>query len=95
VYNNAQGRSFDDAKPYFRNSKHTSKARGFPDNNLIKSFAPEKEKASSVAKIKVVVRKRPLNKKELAKNEEDIVTTETHSSCLTVHETKLKVSTRM
>lgn len=36
------------------------------------------------------VRKRPLNKKELAKNEEDII--ETHSNCLTVHETKLKVN---
>lgn len=35
------------------------------------------------------VRKRPLNKKELAKNEEDII--ETHSNALTVHETKLKV----
>lgn len=92
MYNNAQGRSFDDAELYFGNSKQTSKARGLPDNNnLMKSFAPEKEKASSVAKIKVVVRKRPLNKKELAKNEEDIVTTETHSSCLAVHETKLKV----
>ncbi|GJW72970.1 kinesin-like protein KIN-13B [Tanacetum coccineum] len=79
--NNAQGRSFDDAEPYFGNSKQTSKARGLPDNNLMKSFAPEKEKASSV-------RKRPLNKKESAKNEEDIITTETHSSCLIVHETK-------
>ncbi|GKE18344.1 hypothetical protein Tco_1425921 [Tanacetum coccineum] len=55
VYSNAQGRSFDDAKPYFGNSKQTSKARGFPDNNLMKSFAPKKEKASSIAKIKVVV----------------------------------------
>lgn len=36
------------------------------------------------------VRKRPLNKKELAKNEEDII--ETHCNSLTVHETKLKVS---
>ena len=37
------------------------------------------------------VRKRPLNKKELAKNEEDIITIESRSSFLTVHETKLKV----
>ena len=37
------------------------------------------------------VRKRPLNKKELAKNEEDIITIEQHSNSLTVHETKLKV----
>jgi kinesin family protein 2/24 len=36
------------------------------------------------------VRKRPLNKKELAKNEEDII--DTHSNSLTVHETKLKVT---
>ncbi|OAY52950.1 kinesin-like protein KIN-13B isoform X2 [Manihot esculenta] len=60
-----------------------------PDNNLLKSFPADKEKTSSVAKIKVVVRKRPLNKKELAKNEEDII--ETYSNALTVHETKLKV----
>ncbi|GKE83576.1 hypothetical protein Tco_1557318, partial [Tanacetum coccineum] len=89
MYNNAQGRSFDDAEPYFGNSKQTSKAQGLPDNNLMKSFAPEKKKESSVAKIKFVVRKRPLYKKELPKNEEDIITTETHSSCLTVHKTKL------
>ena len=38
------------------------------------------------------VRKRPLNKKELAKNEEDIITIKSHLSSLTVHETKLKVS---
>lgn len=35
------------------------------------------------------VRKRPLNKKELAKNEEDVI--ETYSNSLVVHETKLKV----
>ncbi|XP_062012096.1 kinesin-like protein KIN-13B [Rosa rugosa] len=33
--------------------------------------------------------KRPLNKKELAKNEEDII--DTLSNSVTVHETKLKV----
>ncbi|KAI7745050.1 hypothetical protein M8C21_002251 [Ambrosia artemisiifolia] len=90
-YNGDRGRGFDDAELYLGNNKQASKARGLPDNNLVKSFAPEKEKTSNVAKIKVVVRKRPLNKKELAKNEEDIITTEPHSNCLTVHETKLKV----
>ncbi|KAJ0677500.1 putative plus-end-directed kinesin ATPase [Helianthus annuus] len=85
------GRSFDDAETYFGNNKQANKARGMPDNNVLKSFAPEKEKTSNVAKIKVVVRKRPLNKKELAKNEEDIITVEPHSNSLTVHETKLKV----
>ncbi|XP_054806735.1 kinesin-like protein KIN-13A isoform X2 [Prosopis cineraria] len=56
---------------------------------------PMKEKENNarennVAKIKVVVRKRPLNKKELAKKEEDIVTVN-DQACLTVHEPKLKV----
>lgn len=39
------------------------------------------------------VRKRPLNKKEIAKKEEDIITIEPHSNSVTVHETKLKVRT--
>ncbi|KAI3521609.1 hypothetical protein L1887_11080 [Cichorium endivia] len=69
------------ADPYYENSKQNTRNRGLSD----------KEKGSAVAKIKVVVRKRPLNKKELAKNEEDIITTESHSNCLAVHETKLKV----
>lgn len=38
------------------------------------------------------VRKRPLNKKEISKKEEDIITIELGSNALTVHETKLKVS---
>lgn len=81
-----RGRSFDDTEPYMM-SKQTAKARA-PDNAL-KTLPADKDKSSSVAKIKVVVRKRPLNKKELAKNEEDII--DTHSNSLTVHETKLKV----
>lgn len=39
------------------------------------------------------VRKRPLNKREITKKEEDIITIEPNSNALTVHETKLKVST--
>ncbi|RXI05878.1 hypothetical protein DVH24_017920 [Malus domestica] len=72
----------------------TSRSRVLPENNLLKSFSADKERGntSSVAKIKVVVRKRPLNKKEFAKKEEDIITIEPHSNALTVHETKLKVS---
>ncbi|CAL9773600.1 unnamed protein product [Musa acuminata subsp. burmannicoides] len=61
-------------------------------NNLLKSLSADKEKMSSVAKIKVVVRKRPLNKKEIAKKEEDIITIDSGSSSLTVHEMKLKAS---
>ncbi|KAJ8471476.1 hypothetical protein OPV22_025819 [Ensete ventricosum] len=60
-------------------------------NNLLKNLSADKEKTSSVAKIKVVVRKRPLNKKEIAKKEEDIITIDSGSSSLTVHEMKLKV----
>ncbi|XP_057430350.1 kinesin-like protein KIN-13A [Lotus japonicus] len=61
----------------------------------VSSSFPMNEKENStrennVAKIKVVVRKRPLNKKELAKKEDDIVTV-SDSAYLTVHETKLKV----
>ncbi|XP_043710902.1 kinesin-like protein KIN-13A [Telopea speciosissima] len=47
-------------------------------------------KESNVAKIKVVVRKRPLNKKELSRKEDDIVTVY-DNAYLTVHEPKLKV----
>ncbi|RID63490.1 hypothetical protein BRARA_E02492 [Brassica rapa] len=51
---------------------------------------PKSEKENnSVAKIKVVVRKRPLNKKETARKEDDVVTVSDNS--LTVHEPKLKV----
>ncbi|XP_059648372.1 kinesin-like protein KIN-13A isoform X2 [Cornus florida] len=45
---------------------------------------------NNVAKIKVVVRKRPLNKKEIARKEEDIVTVY-DNAYLIVHEPKLKV----
>ncbi|OMO66740.1 hypothetical protein COLO4_30398 [Corchorus olitorius] len=89
LYNPVRGRSFDDSEPYIANNKQAGRARNASENNLLKSFAVDKEKINSVAKIKVVVRKRPLNKKELAKNEEDII--ETASNSLVVHETKLKV----
>ncbi|KAL6491701.1 Kinesin-like protein KIN-13B [Orobanche gracilis] len=82
-------RSFDDSDPYFDNNKQTGKTRGLPESNVLKSLAAVNVKASNVAKIKVVVRKRPLNKKELTKNEEDII--ETCLNSLVVHETKLKV----
>ncbi|PIM97600.1 Kinesin-like protein [Handroanthus impetiginosus] len=55
--------------------------------------ANEKENSTrenNVAKIKVVVRKRPLNKKEIARKEDDIVTVY-DDAYLTVHEPKLKV----
>ncbi|KAL8458239.1 hypothetical protein ACS0TY_035115 [Phlomoides rotata] len=85
----SRGRSFDDSDAYFVNNKQAGKARALPESNVLKSLAADNVRASNVAKIKVVVRKRPLNKKELAKNEEDII--ETYSNSLVVHETKLKV----
>ncbi|KAL2462682.1 ATP binding microtubule motor family protein [Forsythia ovata] len=85
----ARGKSFDDSEPYLGNSKHAGRAPVTLENNVPKGLAADNVKASNVAKIKVVVRKRPLNKKELTKNEEDII--ETHSNSLVVHETKLKV----
>ncbi|GAA0145583.1 microtubule binding motor protein [Lithospermum erythrorhizon] len=51
----------------------------------------DSEQTTNVAKIKVVVRKRPLNKKELAKKEEDIISINPTMNSLTVHEAKLKV----
>eukprot|EP00250_Pteridium_aquilinum_P011333 c19995_g4_i1 orf=366-2852(-) len=52
---------------------------------------PGKDSATGLARIKVVVRKRPLNKKELSRKEEDIVSIDGTGSSLTVHEPKLKV----
>ncbi|XP_073140761.1 kinesin-like protein KIN-13B [Henckelia pumila] len=85
----SRGRSFDDTDAYFGNIKQAGKTRALQESNVLKSLAADNVKASNVAKIKVVVRKRPINKKELAKNEEDII--ETFSNSLVVHETKLKV----
>ncbi|XP_031099110.1 kinesin-like protein KIN-13B [Ipomoea triloba] len=83
-------RSFDDSDPYISTNKLGNGGRGLADNNLLKSFSADKEKAN-VAKIKVVVRKRPLNRKEISKKEEDAVAIDPHNNSLTVHETKLKV----
>ncbi|KAL5729277.1 Kinesin-like protein KIN-13B [Ranunculus cassubicifolius] len=90
LYHSTRGRSYDDSDTYLSASKQTGRTRGLPDNNLMKSFSGDKDK-SSVAKIKVVVRKRPLNKKEVSRKEEDIITIVPESNFLTVHETKLKV----
>ncbi|MED6130296.1 Kinesin-like protein KIN-13A [Stylosanthes scabra] len=79
----------DDLNPISSNQE-----RGEADADA-SSFLPVNEKENStrennVAKIKVVVRKRPLNKKELTKKEDDIVTVY-DNAYLTVHEPKLKV----
>lgn len=55
LYQSIRGRSFDDSEPYLPNNRQTNRARGLPENSLLKSFPADKEKAGSVAKIKVVV----------------------------------------
>nr|GMD78791.1 kinesin-like protein KIN-13B [Ipomoea batatas] len=47
-------RSFDNSDPYISTNKLGNGGRGLADNNLLKSFSADKEKAN-VAKIKVVV----------------------------------------
>ncbi|GAB4850186.1 Kinesin-like protein KIN-13B [Ancistrocladus abbreviatus] len=89
LYQCLQTRSFDDFEIPTNKPTMSNRPRALQENNLLKSLSLDKDKANYVAKIKVVVRKRPLNKKELAKNEEDIIETDVNS--LTVHETKLKV----
>ncbi|KAL7104934.1 hypothetical protein ACP275_07G013300 [Erythranthe tilingii] len=68
--------------------------RGQPDTEAAAGLpANEKENSTrenNVAKIKVVVRKRPLNKKENARKEDDIVTVH-NDAYLAVYEPKLKV----
>lgn len=89
-FSSANGVGFDDSDVSFATNKQISKSTVFAESNYLTAF-PEKEKVAPVAKIKVVVRKRPLNKKEISKREEDIIDIEQSSNSLTVHETKLKV----
>ncbi|KAG6587955.1 Kinesin-like protein KIN-13B, partial [Cucurbita argyrosperma subsp. sororia] len=81
----------DEPEPFFAASMLPNKPGGASDNSLLKSFSVDKERTNNVAKIKVVVRKRPLNKKEMTKKEEDIITIERMSNSLMVHEKKYKV----
>ncbi|GMI97722.1 hypothetical protein like AT3G16060 [Hibiscus trionum] len=85
------GKTFDDFEQYLAIDKLPNRPRGNAENNVLKSISLDKERANSVAKIKVVVRKRPLNKKEIAKKEEDVITIGSNSNALVVHEKKLKV----
>ncbi|KAL8189679.1 hypothetical protein R6Q57_029245 [Mikania cordata] len=81
----------DGVNAYSLANKFANISCGSLENNALKSSLADKEKASNVAKIKVVVRKRPLNKKELAKNEEDIISIDPNTCSLTVYESKVKV----
>lgn len=49
-----RGRGFDEPQLHI-SAKPTYSSRGMPDNNPQKNFSADKERASNVAKIKVVV----------------------------------------
>ncbi|ERN00489.1 kinesin-like protein KIN-13B isoform X1 [Amborella trichopoda] len=84
-------KSFPDSEPCFSTNKQSNWTCSTVPDNLLRISMADREKTSPVAKIKVVVRKRPLNKKEISKKEDDIITIEPKTNSLTVHETKLKV----
>ncbi|KAI7754107.1 hypothetical protein M8C21_014730, partial [Ambrosia artemisiifolia] len=84
------GEYVDDGNASFLAGKFANMSCGSTENNVPRSSLADKEKASNVAKIKVVVRKRPLNKKEIAKKEEDIISIDPNGCSLTVHESKVK-----
>lgn len=56
IHHPVRGKSFDDSEAFLSTNKPTARSRGLPENNLAKSFSVDKERANSVAKIKVVVR---------------------------------------
>ncbi|GAB2292236.1 Kinesin-like protein KIN-13B [Dionaea muscipula] len=85
------GNSLHDVEAYLPTNKGADKPHGFSENNLLRDLATDNDRENSVPKIKVVVRKRPLNAKEISRKENDIITIEPNSTSLTVHETKLKV----
>ncbi|MQM12826.1 hypothetical protein Taro_045745 [Colocasia esculenta] len=82
------GGSFDD--DFDATTSRQQKGQGDSSNKLSTMEKEPIGKESNVAKIKVVVRKRPLNKKEISRKEDDIVTVD-DGTRLTVHEPKLKV----
>lgn len=55
LYQSFQSRSFDDFEIPASKQNGANRARGLQENNLLKSIAVDKDKTSSVAKIKVVV----------------------------------------
>ncbi|XP_042421053.1 kinesin-like protein KIN-13A [Zingiber officinale] len=80
-------------KSFQSESDTMSRRQPGPHDDNVRQLGSEKEistKESNVAKIKVVVRKRPLNKKEISRKEDDIVTVH-ENAYLTVYEPKLKV----
>lgn len=77
------------------NKPRTSKHKTHNESSPMRATTFEKEvpgkDSAGLARIKVVVRKRPLNKREIARKEEDIVTIDGIGCSVTVHEPKLKV----
>ncbi|KAL8162817.1 hypothetical protein V2J09_014306 [Rumex salicifolius] len=81
----------DDDSNMFTRKQHREQDPTDTDTSILVPMSENVSipKESNVAKIKVVVRKRPLNKKELTRKEDDVVTVSDNS--LTVHEPKVKV----
>ncbi|MCD7454617.1 Kinesin-like protein KIN-13A [Datura stramonium] len=84
--NGAFGGDFD--APTHRQQKAQPDTDAAAELPIVEKESNSRE--NNVAKIKVVVRKRPLNKKEISRKEDDIVTVSDNVS-LSVHEPKLKV----
>ncbi|KAH6556064.1 hypothetical protein KP509_1Z207300 [Ceratopteris richardii] len=78
------------------NKVRASNQKRYGENSPMRGAVLERElqrkdSTNGLARIRVVVRKRPLNKKEIARKEDDIVTIDEVGCSLTVHEPKVKV----
>ena len=85
-----EGKAFEDEFNLINNKQDREEAEADASIVLPVNEKENSTRENNVAKIKVVVRKRPLNKKELAKKEDDIVTVD-DNAYLCVHRPKLKV----
>ncbi|KAM0944435.1 putative plus-end-directed kinesin ATPase [Dioscorea sansibarensis] len=86
------GRSFDALDRSFSLKQPTGKGRTLPENNLLRSFSVDREKAGSAAKIKVVVCSQgTIEQKGNFKERGRYHHYQPHLNSLTVNETKLKV----
>nr|XP_024396063.1 kinesin-like protein KIN-13B isoform X2 [Physcomitrium patens] len=81
-------------EPDISSNSFKGRMQGLSQSSPLRSSSNERDKTgnnSNLARIRVVVRKRPLNKKELSRKEEDIITINDVESSLTVNEPKVKV----
>ncbi|KAL3505728.1 hypothetical protein ACH5RR_031110 [Cinchona calisaya] len=86
----AASKAFDSDFEVMTSQQQKGQTDADAQSGLLTNEKDSSTRENNVAKIKVVVRKRPLNKKEIARKEDDIVTVH-ENAYLTVHEPKLKV----